>query len=102
MAGGHDDMISLQGGSFVPVPLASIVDPATGRIAMRLVDTDSARYQIARRYMIRLRPDDFENPEQLSRLAAVVGVDAAEFGRQFKRAAYDGTGQSDESQITRR
>ena len=36
---------------------------------MRLVDITSTRYAIARRYMIRLRRDDFEDPAELARLA---------------------------------
>jgi 6-phosphofructokinase 1 len=82
LAGGHADMIALEGGRFVPIPFASMVDPATGRTRMRFVDVESTRYQIAHRYMIRLRPEDFEGP-QLARLAAAAGVDAATFWREF-------------------
>ena len=35
-----------------------------------MVDVDSTRYAIARRYMIRLRRDDFEDPHELAKLAA--------------------------------
>ena len=62
LAGGNAAMISMQGGHFVPIPFASMLDPATGRTRVRMVDIHSTRYAIARRYMIRLRRDDFEDP----------------------------------------
>jgi 6-phosphofructokinase 1 len=77
-------MISLQGGQFVPVPFAEMVDRETGRTRVRLVDINSTRYAIARRYMIRLRKDDFDTPEELSRLAAVSNLSPEEFRRQFE------------------
>jgi 6-phosphofructokinase 1 len=82
--GGSASMISLQGGQFVPVPFAQMLDPNTGRTRVRLVDINSTRYAIARRYMIRLRKDDFDTPEELARLAAVAKLSPAEFRRQFE------------------
>ena len=51
---------------------------------MRLVDVHSTRYAIARRYMIRLRRDDFANPAALAQFAAVAGISVEEFRRQFE------------------
>ena len=76
-------MISMQGGRFVPVSFDSMADPATGRARARLVDVTSARYQIARRYMIRLRPEDMDDEGQLARLARAVGLSPGEFIAQF-------------------
>ena len=84
LGGGNAAMVSLQGGHFVPVPFSRLLDPDTGRAKVRMVDVRSTRYAIARRYMIRLRRDDFENPEELARLAATAGLDVAEFRRQFE------------------
>ena len=77
-------MISMQGGHFVPIPFASLIDRDTGRARIRLVDTHSTRYAIARRYMIRLRRDDFEDLHQLAKLAACVAIPLEEFRRQFE------------------
>ena len=52
-------MVSMQAGRFVPIPFTRMLDPKTGRAKTRLVDIDSTRYHIARRFMIRLRKDDF-------------------------------------------
>ena len=38
LSGGHSAMISIQGGHFVPVPFSTMIDAATGRTKVRLVD----------------------------------------------------------------
>ena len=83
LAGGNAALISMQGGHFVPIPFASLLDRDTGRTRLRLVDTQSTRYAIARRYMIRLRRDDFEDPHELAKFAATVGLSPDEFRREF-------------------
>jgi ATP-dependent phosphofructokinase / diphosphate-dependent phosphofructokinase len=84
LAGGHAAVISMQGGHFVPIPFSEMLDPDTGRTRVRLVDTSSTRYGIARRYMIRLRRDDFEDPYTLAKLATTVSLSEPEFRRQFE------------------
>jgi len=76
-------MISLQGGRFVPVPFAQMIDAETGRTRIRMVDITSTRYAIARRYMIRLRHDDFDDPHELAKLAATARVAPDAFRREF-------------------
>jgi 6-phosphofructokinase len=84
IAGGNAAMISMQGGHFVPVPFAEMADPETGRAVVRLVDVASTRYAIARRYMIRLRRDDFEDPHELAKLANTIGLSLDDFRREFE------------------
>jgi 6-phosphofructokinase len=84
LAGGTAAMISMQGGHFVPIPFASLIDRETGRAKIRLVDVRSTRYAIARRYMIRLRRDDFEDPHELAKFAATVGISLDEFRQRFE------------------
>jgi 6-phosphofructokinase 1 len=84
LAGGNAVMISMQGGHFVPVPFERMLDPATGRARLRLVDIHSTRYAIARRYMLRLRRDDFDDPHELARFAAVCGLSLEEFRAEFE------------------
>ena len=85
--GGNGVLITMQGGSFVPVPLADLLDPETGRMEVRMVDTDSTRFRIAQRYMIRLRDRDFESPRRLEELAAACGLTAARFREEFEGVA---------------
>jgi 6-phosphofructokinase 1 len=77
-------MVSMQGGHFVPIPFASLIDRETGRTRVRLVDTHSTRYAIARRYMIRLRRDDFDDPHELAKLAATAHMTLDVFRQQFE------------------
>ena len=83
IAGGQGAMVSMQGGHFVPIPFAQLLDPVTGKTKVRMVDIHSARYAIARRYMIRLRRDDFEDPHELAKFAATAGLTLGEFREQF-------------------
>ena len=84
VSGGNAAMVSMQGGHFVPVPFATMIDGETGRTRVRLVDIGSTRYAIARRYMIRLRKDDFEDPQELARLATTAKLTSEEFRKQFE------------------
>jgi len=52
-------------------------------VRVRMVDINSDRYMIARRYMLRLRRDDFEDPSELAKFASVLGITIEEFQEQF-------------------
>ena len=84
VSGGNAAMVSMQGGHFVPIPFATMIDSETGRTRVRLVDISSTRYAIARRYMIRLRKDDFEDAQELALLASTAKLSPAEFRQQFE------------------
>ena len=77
-------MISMQGGHFVPVPFPDLIDPITGRARVRMVQIESTSYRIARRYMVRLRRDDFQDPQELARLATTAGVSLERFREEFE------------------
>src|SRR5205807_8905073 len=83
LSGGNAAMMSMQAGHFVPIPFAALLDPRTGRTKVRLVDISSTRYAIARRYMIRLRRDDFDDPRELAKFAATAGLTLDEFRGEF-------------------
>ncbi|MBG84988.1 MAG: 6-phosphofructokinase [Phycisphaerae bacterium] len=84
MEGGTGIMVSMQEGRFVPIPFDQLMDPETGRMRVRMVDIHSTRYAIARRYMIRLRQDDFHSPEMVERLAATSHLDVDAFQNRFE------------------
>ncbi len=77
-------MVSMQEGRFVPISFGELMDPDTGRMRVRMVDIHSTRYAIARRYMIRLRQDDFQSPKMLERLAATSHLDVDAFRERFE------------------
>ncbi|MBI2389265.1 MAG: 6-phosphofructokinase [Deltaproteobacteria bacterium] len=82
--GGNASLVSMQNSRFVPVPFDSIMDRSTGRMRVRMVDISSDRYMIARRYMVRLRRDDFDDPHLLAELANVVKLPIEGFEREFR------------------
>ena len=84
VSGGNAVMISMQGGRFVPIRFRDLLDPQTGRTKVRLVDVSSTRYAIARRYMIRLRRDDFEDPHELAKFAATARMSLQTFRDEFE------------------
>ncbi len=86
LGGGSGAMIALRGGKVEPVYLSDLVDPSTGRVRVRMVDTTTESYKVGREYMIRLAPSDLVEP-QLSRLARTAGVDAARFADRFAAVA---------------
>ena len=84
--GGSGAMIALRGGKVEPVYLNDLVDPSSGRVRVRVVDTTTESYKVGREYMIRLAPEDLREP-QLSRLAATAGIEPADFSVRFADAA---------------
>jgi 6-phosphofructokinase 1 len=83
LEGGNAAMVSMSQAAFRAVPFESIMDRNTGRVRVRMVDIDSDRYMIARRYMLRLRRDDFDDPSELAKFASVLGISIEEFEAQF-------------------
>ena len=89
LAGEGSSMISIQGGRFVPIPFDSMIDPDTGRTRVRSLDVSSTRYAIARRYMIRLRKEDFDDPRDVAKLAATARLGLDAFRDQFSYLTED-------------
>jgi ATP-dependent phosphofructokinase / diphosphate-dependent phosphofructokinase len=81
-------MVTIQGGKLIPVPFTDMVEPATGRIRVRMVDVSSEMYQTLSAYMIRLKPEDFTDPIQLQALTRAANLDEAEFRERFEPVAH--------------
>lgn len=75
-------LICMRGADLMPLRLAELLDPQSGRMRVRRVDVDSSAYALARRYMLRLGPDDFEG-EKLAALAKTAGLSADEFKQRY-------------------
>ena len=82
--GGSGVVIAIDGDRFKPLPFAENIDPLTGKTRLRMVDIQSERYRVARRYMIRLNREDFEDMHQIAKLAATAGISLDEFKRTFR------------------
>jgi 6-phosphofructokinase 1 len=82
-AGRFGAVISFVGGRMIPLPFEQMLDPVSGRMQIRRVDTKGEAYECARRYMIRLEPSDFEDPQHLAKIAAEAGMDENSFRARF-------------------
>ncbi len=82
-AGRFGAIISFVGGRLQPLPFDELIVPATGRMRPRKVNVDGEGYECARRYMIRLEPRDFEDPQRLAAIAAAGGLTPHEFRERF-------------------
>jgi ATP-dependent phosphofructokinase / diphosphate-dependent phosphofructokinase len=82
LSGGSGALIALAGGRIVPVTLDSMLDKATGRVRVRMVDVTTESYEVARKYMIRLEKPDLTEP-RLSRLSAQTNLDPDAFEERF-------------------
>ena len=80
-------MVTIQGGKLIPVPFRDMLDPATGRIRVRMVDVTSEMYQTLFAYMIRVKPDDLADPAQLAALAKTANLGDAAFRERFAPVA---------------
>jgi ATP-dependent phosphofructokinase / diphosphate-dependent phosphofructokinase len=81
--GGNAAMVSIQNGYFVPLFFNEIIDPATNKTRVRMVDPSSESFYIARKYMLRLNQADFEDPHELAKYAATCGISLEDFKKQF-------------------
>ena len=83
LSGGSGAMVALRGGRVTPVTLNDMLDPATGRVRVRLVDTSTEAYEVGRKYMIRLERSDLEEP-RLSVLAQLTKLSQEQLAGRFR------------------
>jgi 6-phosphofructokinase 1 len=76
-------IISYVEGRMEPLPFEEMLNPVTNRMKTRKVDVDGEGYECARRYMIRLERGDFEDPEQLKKIAAAGNMSPEQFRKRF-------------------
>lgn len=83
LEGGTEAMISVQGGRMVPMPFDAIRESGTGKTRVRMVNTESEGYRVAREYMIRLEANDFDDPAWVQKLAVAANMTTEEFRDRF-------------------
>ncbi len=87
LAGMHGAMVSIVDGHLVPMDFQSMIDPATNRTKIRMVDVHSLSYKVARAYQIRLERTDLDDPAMLSKLAGVAKMTPEAFKERYRIAA---------------
>ena len=76
-------IISFVQGKIQPLPFDQVLDPKTKRMQVRRVNVGGEAYECARRFMIRLEREDFEDPAQLAALAAAAQMTPEQFRARF-------------------
>ncbi len=82
LAGGSDATIALRQGRPAPIPFSEMIDPATGRIAVRMVEVDSFTYRSAYKFMVRLKPEHAAG-DVLARMAALTNRSPEAFRARY-------------------
>ena len=80
---GDAAIVTMQSGQFVPIHFRDILDIKTGRTKVRMVNINSKGYEIAKSFMLRFYPEDFNDLNLLTKYAAVTGMSPDEFRQQF-------------------
>ncbi|HNT75540.1 MAG TPA: diphosphate--fructose-6-phosphate 1-phosphotransferase [Anaerolineae bacterium] len=83
LQGGSDAIMTIQENKATPIPFVSLMNPQTGRTAVRLVNINSFTYQSARNLMIRLEPEDAEDATLLSKMVGQTQLTLEEFKQKF-------------------
>ena len=76
-------LVCIIGGKLQPIPFHKMLDPKTHKTRVRMVDIHTEAYEVARRYMIRLEPEDFADARQLAVLAAAAKMTPKEFRARY-------------------
>ncbi len=84
LRGGSGALINIQERKLTPIFLSEMIDPCTGKIKVRYVDTKTETYEVTLKYMIRLELKDFQNKEQTKKLAVAANLTTEEFTKKFK------------------
>ena len=76
-------LIYLDGDNLNTLTFDELRDPDTGRTRVRMVDTNSERYKVAREYMVQVHPEDLEDDALVARMAEYSRRSADEIRERF-------------------
>jgi len=89
LEGGTNAVVTMVAGKFQPMSFDELLRGPSGDVEMRAVSVDTEHYKIARRYMLRLRRDDFQNADLLARLANTAKLSTDAFRQRFSYLVAD-------------
>lgn len=75
-------MIVFDEGRLRPISFVEMIDPNTGCVKTSLVDVCAEKYEVGRKYMIRLEKEDFK-PKNAAALAKRACMSVKEFLSRF-------------------
>lgn len=91
--GKNGALTGMSGGNIYSIPFEKLTNQKDKKISVRLVDTKSQSYEVAYKYMIRLKQKDFL-PENIKKLAHTANMTPAEFKERYGRLLDPTTGKT--------
>ncbi|MCA9810694.1 MAG: 6-phosphofructokinase, partial [Candidatus Dadabacteria bacterium] len=88
LGGGTGALITIQNGKMVPIDFSELIDSVKDRARIRFVDVQTEAYEVADKYMIKLRENDLTDRKKLAALAKAANMKPAEFKSYFSQAVY--------------
>jgi 6-phosphofructokinase 1 len=86
LKGGTGSMIVFDQGYLKPIPFVELFDFASGKVKVRMVDTTSESFEVAKKYMIRLEKEDFQG-SNLKNIAKMTNLSPQDFAKRFSYVA---------------
>lgn len=86
LSGGTGALITMQTGKMVPVYFNKIIDPVRKEARIRYVDINTESYEVAQKYMIKLKEEDLTDEKKLRALARTANMKPGDFKRYFSGA----------------
>ena len=83
LEGANAEMITRQEPGIVPIPFDEILDAKTGRTRVRMLDTSSEYYAVARAFQVRLEPGDLEPTALAEPLSATTRLSAEALRKRY-------------------
>ena len=76
-------MITRQEGKIVPIPFDDLIDPVTGKTAVRMLDTSTEAFETAIRLQTRLEPNDLSETATAERIESATALDLETLRQRF-------------------
>lgn len=86
LSGGTGALITMQTGKMVPIYFNKIIDPVRKEARIRYVDINTESYEVAQKYMIKLKEEDLTDEKKLRALARTANMKPGDFKRYFSGA----------------
>jgi 6-phosphofructokinase 1 len=80
-------IVSIKAGAIHALPLTDIIDPNTGKCALRRVDVTTLPFIVAQNYMVRLKKSDLKDVAFVQKIAASANMTPQEFIQRFEYCA---------------
>jgi 6-phosphofructokinase 1 len=76
-------MITRQEGRIIPIPFDELIDSATGKTAVRMLDTSTEAFATAIRLQTRLEPGDLSEAADTDPIESATALDLEALRRRF-------------------